>query len=356
MAAKTYFEDAARGKATFVVDAEDLLIAGVDDGPGAAPEAAHLVDRTNRARLRAILADPCAALSGEKPEDEDFQSLVISVATHGVEKPVEATKVTVGGVVVKFTVDGRTRVVAGRVANLILDKKLKAPPSFAQRFAAARGSDGLERVTIPVLAVKDDDPVELADRVHRSNLARRSYTAAQRYDLIAARAKAADKSGVEPDANAIATALGLGISEVKAALAVIRKGTPDVSRKVSAGTLTISAAAQVAALPQPKQAAALEALVASGDTTVAAAREASKAVRKGEDAAAAVKQKAERKGLSGREVADLLEAAKATATPDTLAVLRLIVEGPDALDAKTRRSLGLAPAIEAIERKRAGKA
>ena len=348
MATKTYFEDASRGKGTFVLDPEEIMVAGVDDGPASSPEVAHLVDKTNRARLRAILADPCATLSGEKPEDEDFQSLVISVATHGVEKPVEATKVTIGGVVVKFTVDGRTRVVAGRVANLILDKKLKAPPSFAQRFAAARGSDGLERVTIPVLAVKDDDPVELADRVHRSNLARRSYTAAQRYDLIAARAKAADKSGVEPDANAIATALGLGISEVKAALAVIRK--------VSAGTLTISAAAQVAALPQPKQAAALEALVASGDTTVAAAREASKAVRKGEDAAAAVKQKAERKGLSGREVADLLEAAKATATPDTLAVLRLIVEGPEALDAKTRRALGLAPAIEAIERKRAGKA
>ena len=118
----------------------------------------------------------------------------------------------------------------------------------------------------------------------------------------------------------------------------------------------LQAAAQVAALPQPKQAAALEAIIASGDTTVAAAREASKAVRKGEDAAAAVKQKAERKGLSGREVADILEAAKATAGSDTLAVLRLIVEGPEALDAKTRRALGLAPAIEAIERKRAGKA
>lgn len=354
--AKTYFEDASRGKGTFVLDPADLLIAGVDDGPASSPEVVHLVDKTSRARLRAILADPCAILASSKPEDEEFQTLVISVAKHGVEKPAEATKVVVGDETLKFVVDGRNRTVSSRVANLIIDGKLKAPAAFALRFATARDSDSPDRVAVPVLAVKEDDPVAVGDRVHRSNLGRRVYTPAQRFELIVSRAKAADKAGVEPDADAISAALSIGLSEVKAALSVIRKGTPDVSRKVSAGTLTISAAAQIAALPQPKQAAALEALIAGGDTTVSAARSASKAVRKGEDAAAAVKQKAERKGLSGREVADLLEAAKATATPDTLGVLRLIVEGPDALDAKTRRALGLAPAIEAIERKRAGKA
>lgn len=349
---KQVFIDASRGKSTFVFPPEALVIAGVDDGPGTSSLAAHLVDRTNQKRLKAIMADPCAFLASDKPEDEEFQTYVVSVATHGVEKPIEATKVEVDGVQVPFVVDGRGRVVYARIANLILGGKLKAPAAFAQRFAAACGDGGLDVVTVPAVAVRDDDPVELAARVHRSNLARRTYTAAQRFDLIVGRAKAADKQGVEPDAGTIATALGLGLAEVKAALAVWRKATPEVAKKVSSGAVTISAAAQIAALPAAKQSAALEALEASGDTTVAAAREVGKAVRKGNDAAEAVKQKRERAGLTPKEVSDLLEAAKASSNEQVVALLRLIVEGPSAVGKTMRSTLGLAAAISAIESRR----
>lgn len=343
-----------RGKDTDVFDPEHLMVPGVDITEGLE----HLIDHTQVERLLAIADNPIPVLTSGAVEDEQFVSLVVSLAVHGCEKAVEATRAILNDAECAAVVDGRNRVIAGRIANCILAGGCPEAQVVRDRIAFGRSQvrGAPERVLITVASVKADN-LSLQDRVHRSNLARKVLTHEQKFTLIRDRYEACEKQGVAPRAEAVADALGIGLSEVRAAFVVLRGGSQELVSRVEGGDISPTAAAIIAPMRGPEQAQAIAAMDAGETHTVAAARTAKDAVRSGKtvpEAAASVRQTRDRKCLSIKEVADLLESAKAVATsPDVVSILRLVVEGPDALTRKERTALGLRVAIDALESRRA---
>lgn len=347
-----------RGKDTDVFDPETLLVAGVDPDAGMSQEVEHLIDHAHVEKHRRILGDPLRVLTSGATEDEQFVSLVVSLAVHGCEKAIEATRVTVGLEEVAAVVDGRDRVLAGRIANHILAGGYLEATEVRDRIALGQSlvRGALDRVLITAASVKADK-LSLRDRIHRSNITRKVLTHEQKFTLIRERYEACEKQGVSPRAEVVADALGIGLSEVRAAFVVLRGGSQELVSRVEDGDISPTAAAIIAPMRGPEQAQTIAAMDAGDDHTVAAARVAKDAVRSGKtvtEAAATVRQVRGRKCLSIKEVADLLESAKAVATsPEVVSILRLVVEGPDALTRKERTALGLRVAIDALESRRA---
>lgn len=175
-------------------------------------------------------------------EGEAFASLVEDVRANGVRRPV----VMLDGMIL----DGRNRYLAAREAG----------------------------VGFPVVDFTGDDPVAF---VVSENIHRRHLTESQRAMVAAKVAKLPKGSNQHPGASAdlrtlpsaaeAAAQLSVSTRMVESARAVERDGAPELVAAVTAGEITVSAAAEVAKLPETEQAE----IVAKGPEAVrAAAKEA----------------------------------------------------------------------------------
>lgn len=185
-------------------------------------------------------AHPLADLFPMMSADE-MAALVEDVRERGVQRPI----VLLDGMVL----DGRNRYLAARDAG----------------------------VGYRVVEFTGTDPVGF---VISENLRRRHLTDAQR-QMVGARIAKLPKGANQHSANALssptqsqtAQMLGVSVDGIKRAKAVVEGGSPELVAAVDAGTITVSAAAEVAKLPEADQAE----IVAQGPAAVRAAAKESRA-------------------------------------------------------------------------------
>lgn len=173
-------------------------------------------------------------------EGAEFKALVEDVRERGVQRPI----VLLDGMVL----DGRNRYLAAREAE----------------------------VGYPVVDFTGSDPLRY---VISENMRRRHLTDAQRAMVAARLAKLPphrpSTADLRTSMSAAEAARELSVSPrtVEAAKAVVRDGSPELVAAVDAGAVSVTAAAEVAKLPEERQAE----IVAEGPKAVQAAAKASRA-------------------------------------------------------------------------------
>lgn len=187
----------------FNMDPDDLIIVGLDaDSPR------HLYD-------------PRASL----PLDEDF---VEDIMAHGIMQNIVVAKID-GKV---YVVAGRQRVKAAREAN----KRLKAI-----------GKDGIMVPTLSPTKGDDDDLALLATRENSMRKADDAFAIGERATFLV-------NQGIEP--KNVAKALRISVAQLTGALK-LKEASKEVRQAAKDGTLAVSHAIELAALPKDEQAAAL---------------------------------------------------------------------------------------------------
>jgi len=124
----------------------------------------------------------------------------------------------------------------------------------------------------------DDSPEALAAYVYRANAIRRHLSTSQRAMIAAEMCNlpVGKPTNVIPSKEGISAAtaaktVGVSVASIERARHVIDNAAPEVTQAVQAGTVAVTDAAAVAALPKKEQQAALAAVESGVATTLAAA-------------------------------------------------------------------------------------
>lgn len=248
--------DAKRSDA-FRFDPDDVVIVGIDtdDGPGH-----HLYDP----RI-------------ELPIDE---MMVRNIMVHGVKVPIIVTKIDGR----PFVVDGRQRVRHAREAN---------------RRLLEQGEPGLR---VPAVDEKGNERVQQLLQIGLNELRRAD-------DVLVKAEKARRLSDRGFDLDEIAVAFGITSQTARQWLDIDGLAEP-VKAKIADGSVSATAARQVAGMAPDRQAEVIEAAVERGETTVGAVKV----------AARAAKGEAVKKAPSKRELRAMLESAGNTDEPVLLGI------------------------------------
>lgn len=239
--------------------------------------------------VSAFLADPRGFFADTRwPEDvrSKMEQMLLGIARHGANVTPITLRDFEGdeGDRYAIVIDGRHTVACVRVLRRILTGDVTTGTPVDALMRELRASRGTEWKP-DLYAVDAVISAETGEAMDDTELAAvkqvlRVPTRRERWEMVIPRFKAAVASLAKPDYRGVAAIAGVSLAEAKAWFTIFGMDKAAVAAFLD-GEMPASSLVQFASRPKPEQAESIAALIASGDTTVSAARTAARAARQG---------------------------------------------------------------------------